>query len=66
MSGSEGTDRLVGVEKAAEIAGGCHPETIRRAIRKGELKARKNRLAPGAPLVIAMADLRAFIEARTA
>jgi anti-sigma28 factor (negative regulator of flagellin synthesis) len=60
------TDRRVTVEKAAELANGCHPETIRRAIRKGELKASKNRLAPGSPLVIAMSDLQAFIKARTA
>lgn len=58
------TDRRFSVTEAAARAG-CHPETIRRAIRSDELPAVKNRLSAGAPFVIADSDLRAFIKART-
>lgn len=58
-------DRQLSVEQAAKLAS-VHPETIRRALRTGELKASKNRLAPGSPYVIALAELRGFIAKRTA
>jgi hypothetical protein len=58
-----GTARLLSIAKAAEHAR-CHPETIRRAIRTGELPATRNRLAQGCPLLIADSDLREFIAKR--
>ncbi|HET7070112.1 MAG TPA: helix-turn-helix domain-containing protein [Nocardioides sp.] len=57
--------RQLTVEQAARQLS-VHPETIRRAIRKGELKASRNRLAPGGPLLIGADVLAAFVTARTA
>ena len=57
--------RQITITHAADRLG-VHPETLRRAIRKGELKASRNRLAPGSPLLIGEDDLAAFVTARTA
>jgi len=57
------TDRQLTVEQAATQAG-VHPEPIRRAYRTGELRGRRNRLAPGGPLIFAQSDVTAFIKAR--
>lgn len=56
--------KLTVVQCAARA--GTHPETIRRAIRSKELKASRDRLSPGGPLMVGEDDLNAFIQARTA
>lgn len=58
------TERMLTATQVANRLG-CHPETIRRAYRKGELKARRNRLAPGAPLLFAESAVNEFARART-
>lgn len=57
------TDRRFSVPEAAKRIG-VHAETIRRAIRSGELVAHRDRLAPGGPYRIADSDLRAFVAKR--
>ena len=57
--------RQLTVEQAAKQLS-VHPETLRRAIRKGELPASRNRLAPGGPLLIGADDLKVFVAKRTA
>lgn len=57
------TDRAFTVTQAASRIG-VHPETLRRAIRAGELPATVDRLAPGRPALIAQSDLDAFVAAR--
>lgn len=42
-----------------------HPETIRLAIRSGELPAKRDRLHSGGPYFIAQSDLDAFRAKRT-
>lgn len=58
------TDRRLTVDQCAQRAS-VHPETIRRAIRREELKATRNRLAPGGPLLVAESDFRAWVAERT-
>lgn len=55
---------LLTVKQAADELDVCQ-ETIRRAIRRKELRAKRNRLARGAPLVIAESDLEEFRLRRT-
>jgi len=52
--------------KQAAIEAGCHPETLRRAWRNGELLATRHPTKPGRPLEIASVDLAAFLERRRA
>lgn len=59
------TERQLTVEQAAERAD-CHPETIRRSIRRGELKASRNRLKSGSPYLLNLGEVKAFIARRTA
>jgi len=59
------TDRHYTVVQLAKQLG-CHPETIRRAIRRGELKATRDPLAPGRPLLISEPEKRAFLARRMA
>ena len=47
------------VDRVAEMAGGCHPKTVRRAIGRGELPA----FRCGGRLLIRENDARAWIEA---
>lgn len=54
---------LLTIGEAAERAD-CHSETIRRAVRSGELPAHQDRLKSGHPYMIAVDDLERFIEAR--
>lgn len=49
-------------EAAAEL--GVHPETIRRAIRTGELKAERHMLVVGGPYLISDLALREFESGR--
>lgn len=58
-----GGARKLTVEQAAETAG-CHPETIRRAIRAKELLATREPTKRGRGYVILAADLNSFIEKR--
>lgn len=58
------TDRHYTVVQLAKQLG-CHPETIKRAIRRGELGASRDPLAPGRPLLISEAEKRAFIARRS-
>jgi excisionase family DNA binding protein len=58
-----GAGRRLSVEQAAETAG-CHPETIRRAIRRRELLATREPTKRGRGYVILAADLATFIEKR--
>jgi len=58
-------DRQYTVVQLAKLLG-CHPETLRRAVRSGELKATRDPLAPGRPLLISEAEKRAFIARRSA
>lgn len=58
-----GTDRKLSVEQAAATVG-CHPETIRRAIRRRELLATKEPTKRGRGYVILAADLASFMEKR--
>lgn len=55
--------RALTVEQAAEKAG-CHPETIRRAIRARELLATREPTKRGRGYVVLLSDLAAFIEKR--
>lgn len=48
---------LLTVERTAELLG-VHPDTVRRAIRTGQLRAYKLGSAPNSPLRIAVADLQ--------
>ena len=57
------TARKMGVAKAA-VEAGCHPETIRRAIRRHELLATREPTKRGRGYVILAVDLAAFIEKR--
>jgi excisionase family DNA binding protein len=49
---------------AAATKAGCHPETIRRAIRAKELLATREPTKRGRGYVILAADLHSFIEKR--
>lgn len=49
---------------AAAVKAGCHPETIRRAIRKHELLATREPTKRGRGYVILSADLGSFMEKR--
>jgi len=51
------------VTQAAEAAG-CHPETIRRAIRAKELLATREPTRRGRGYVILVSDLASFLEKR--
>lgn len=53
------TDRLLTVEQAAKRLK-VNPETIRRAIRAGRLRARKDTLHAGSPYLISAPDLDEF------
>lgn len=55
--------RKLTVAKAAVIAE-CHPETIRRAVRKHELLATREPTKRGRGYVILATDLHAFMEKR--
>jgi len=55
--------RKFNVEAAANAAF-CHPETIRRAIRRRELLATREPTRRGRGYVILAADLHSFIEKR--
>ncbi len=55
--------RKLTVPQAAQIAE-CHPETIRRAIRRRELLATREPTKRGRGYVILPADLHSFIEKR--
>jgi excisionase family DNA binding protein len=55
--------RELTVEQAATTAE-CHPETIRRAIRRKELLARRQPTKRGRGYVISATDLASFIEKR--
>lgn len=55
--------RMLNVIEAAKAAG-CHPETIRRAIRAKELLATREPTKRGRGFVISAADLNAFLEKR--
>ena len=55
--------RRMNVTEAAKVAG-CHPETIRRAIRAKELLATREPTKRGRGFVIAATDLAAFLEKR--
>jgi len=57
-------NRWLTVEQASKQLS-VHPETVRRAYRRGELAGRRNRLAPGGPLLFSQADINAFARART-
>ncbi len=65
MASHPATERQLSVEQVATQLG-VHPETIRRAIRKGEVKVTRNRLAPGSPFLVSAAEVRAFVARRTA
>jgi hypothetical protein len=43
---------------------GCHPETLRRAIRKRQLLAVKDPLSLGQTYIVTPADMLAFLEKR--
>ena len=58
-----GTARKLTVAEAAAIMG-CHPETIRRAVRAHELLATKEPTKRGRGYVILAADLKGFMEKR--
>ena len=55
--------RPLTVEQAAQRAG-CHPETIRRAIRRRELLATREPTKRGRGYVVLLTDLADFIEKR--
>ena len=55
---------LLTVREAADQLG-VHPETIRRAVRNKQLRAQRNRLQRGGPLLISEADLANFRISRT-
>jgi excisionase family DNA binding protein len=55
--------RLLDVQQAARTAG-CHPETIRRAIRRKELLAQREPVKRGRGFIITTADLAAWLEKR--
>lgn len=55
--------RKMGVDEAAATVG-CHPETIRRAIRRHELLATREPFKRGRGYVILATDLHAFMEKR--
>lgn len=55
--------RYLTVEQAADKLG-CHPETIRRAIKRRELLATWEPLSVGPRYQIAVEDLAAFVEKR--
>lgn len=57
------TDRLLTVPQAAKRLK-VNPETIRRAIRRGELSAVKDNLHAGSPYLIRAIDLDAFAASR--
>lgn len=54
-----GDVRLLTVQAAA-LQLGVHPETLRKWVRQGKIKATKDRLRPGSPVLIEQADLIAF------
>lgn len=56
-------NRRLTVHEAAATAG-CHPETIRRAIRRKELLATREPTKRGRGFVILAADLAAWLEKR--
>ena len=58
-----GPVRLLDVAQAARAAG-CHPETIRRAIRAKELLATREPVKRGRGFVITATDLAAWLEKR--
>lgn len=60
---TDSTRQVISVAHLAKREG-CHQETIRRAIRAGELKAHRNRLKAGAPLFIYDVDAVAWAKAR--
>jgi len=55
--------RQMNVTEAAKVAG-CHPETIRRAIRAKELLATREPTKRGRGFVITAPDLATFLEKR--
>ena len=57
------TERQLTVEQAASRLN-VNPETIRRAIRSGEIVATKDRLHAGSPYLIAESELSAFVKSR--
>jgi excisionase family DNA binding protein len=57
--------RFLTVEEVA-VQLGCHPETIRRAIRRRELLAHKDPVSRGPRFLIEVNDLHAFLEKRKA
>lgn len=58
-----GKQRQLTVAQAAATAG-CHPETIRRAIRSRQLLATREPVKRGHGYIILAADLAHFIEKR--
>lgn len=63
MSPATKSERQLSVAQAADVAY-CHPETIRRAIRRHELLATREPTKRGRGYVILVPDLSAFIEKR--
>lgn len=52
-------ERQLTAQQAAEMLH-LNPETIKRAIRKGELAATRNTLEVGGPLYVTLSDLEAW------
>jgi excisionase family DNA binding protein len=57
------TQRLITIDEAS-VQLNCSPETLRRAIRRKELLAKKDPLSKGPRYVIEPSDLAAFLEKR--
>lgn len=57
------TVRTLTVAEAATTAG-CNPETIRRAIRRKELLAKREATKRGRGYIILATDLKAFLDRR--
>ncbi len=56
-----GDIRLLTIKQAATQIK-VHPETLRKWLRQGRLKGRRDMLRPGGPLLIEQQDLTAFAD----
>lgn len=63
MTSLTGPQREMTTEEWAQELG-CHPETLRRAIRRRQLLAHKRPLSVGPVYVISAADMASFLEKR--
>jgi len=63
MSTPSKVERQLTMDQAAAQLG-VNPETIKRAIRKGELRATRNTLEVGGPLYVTQSDLEAWRASR--